>query len=893
MFSKEYEQEIKCAFEQQMALLENRISRLQEDAAGEEGLGALRLPLLMEKKAEIERTLAQCGPEEAQALTFLYSAMPLSDLLDYPASVFMTYARHGVFLWQKGPFAGQVPERIFANYVLHHRVNNEDIVDTRGFFYDKVIGRIAGKGMEEAILETNYWCAQEGTYRSTDGRTQNARTMYGTATGRCGEESTFAVTVLRSLGIPARQIYAPLWTHCDDNHAWVEVWCDGVWRFLGACEPEERLDYGWFIGPASRAMLLHSRWFGKDEPLDPVVGKKGMCRVLNHLGHYARTTFLNIQVLDEAGEAVPGARVECQVVNHGELGLIARIIAGEGKDDCGKVRLLTGYGDLYITAYAKGRYGEAHVSLKDLKEGEEGSCEIILKSAPQCQDGWVEMDFHAPALGFVNDDTLTEEQKAVGMARNQEAAEYRERKKKSFYDAREAARALDRLEQEDRAEADEILHKAHSNMSELVRFLEWDASGWIPQGWKDGQTEHWKLEVLKALREKDWWDMKADIIRECCIIALPYAGSVPDEIFYRFLVNPRVFNEMVRPCRALLLHGMSEAEKEAVRSNPAVLKAWVDQWILSLPEQEYETLVTSPTGCLRGGMGSAHSKEVFCVNLYRALGIPARMSMMNHTVEYYRNGEFHPMTAAPRKEAVLTISGDRSLKLTEWEHYSIEKYQDGEYLHLGLWDKIFHMKGNEITVPVEPGIYRALTTNRQTNGNQLVRMMTFELKEGEQKKITLSLREIPVSAMLTDYRVGDMELSTLEGEERSLTDLDPEGKALFLWLEVSREPTEHILNELYEKKDDFAKLDTPLYVVLKASEDLEDKTLKRTMEALPMICPMLDDFGDGYRILAHSVGQEVGKLPLVLVLDGGRKCIYSDAGYNVGLADILWRILND
>lgn len=86
-------------------------------------------------------------------------------------------------------------------------------------------------------------------------------TAYRSGKGRCGEESVFAVTVFRSLGIPARQVYAPLWSHCDDNHAWVEVYVNGEWRFLGACEPEPILDHGWFVRAASRAMLIHTRAF--------------------------------------------------------------------------------------------------------------------------------------------------------------------------------------------------------------------------------------------------------------------------------------------------------------------------------------------------------------------------------------------------------------------------------------------------------------------------------------------------------------------------------------------------------------------------------------------------------------------------------------------------------
>lgn len=69
-----------------------------------------------------------------------------------------------------------------------------------------------------------------------------------TAYGRCGEESTFTVAALRSVGIPARQVYTPRWAHTDDNHAWVER-ADGEWYFFGACEPEPVLNLGWFNAP--------------------------------------------------------------------------------------------------------------------------------------------------------------------------------------------------------------------------------------------------------------------------------------------------------------------------------------------------------------------------------------------------------------------------------------------------------------------------------------------------------------------------------------------------------------------------------------------------------------------------------------------------------------------
>ena len=170
-------------------------------------------------------------------------------------------------------------------------------------------------------------------------------------------------------------------------------------------------------------------------------------------------------------------------------------------------------------------------------------------------------------------------------------------------------------------------------------------------------------------------------------------------------------------------------------------------------------------------------------------------------------------------------------------------------------------------------------------------MAVFRLSAGETKKIDLSMRDIPVEAMLTKDEIADFPLTTIDGDPRYLSHMIGEKKALFLWLEVGKEPTEHILNEIYEKKEDYNALTVPLYVIVKSVKELENKTLKRTMEAVPKLVPMLNDFGTRYQQLTRYVGQEIDKLPLSLIVTPVGDCIYSDAGYNVGLADILLRIL--
>ena len=131
-----------------------------------------------------------------------------------------------------------------------------------------------------------------------------------TAYGRCGEESTLLVAALRSVGIPARQVYTPRWAHTDDNHAWVEAWADGKWHFLGACEPEPVLDLGWFNAPASRGMLMHTKVFGRYEGKEEVMSVNPTYTEINVIDNYAPTAQAKVMVKDEAGSPVPDASSE-------------------------------------------------------------------------------------------------------------------------------------------------------------------------------------------------------------------------------------------------------------------------------------------------------------------------------------------------------------------------------------------------------------------------------------------------------------------------------------------------------------------------------------------------------------------------------------------------------
>ncbi len=202
---------------------------------------------------------------EREALMFLYAYMPIGDITDYHGKYYLANIRLSEQTRHEMPWGKTVPDELFRHFVLPVRVNNENLDESRKVFYEELKERVKGLSMKDAILEVNHWCHEKVVYRPSDARTSSPLASVKTAYGRCGEESTFTVAALRSVGIPARQVYTPRWAHTDDNHAWVEAWADGKWYFLGACEPEPVLNLGWFNAPASRGMLMH------------ITGRKRLC----------------------------------------------------------------------------------------------------------------------------------------------------------------------------------------------------------------------------------------------------------------------------------------------------------------------------------------------------------------------------------------------------------------------------------------------------------------------------------------------------------------------------------------------------------------------------------------------------------------------------------------
>ncbi|MCI5509405.1 MAG: hypothetical protein MR436_02960 [Eubacterium sp.] len=851
MFTEQFLQEIQQAFDRQMTHLG-------------------------ERQQEICRVLETCTEQEAWGLKCLYTSMPVSDSADYPPELFLSYAKHGVYLWEKGPFAGKIPEKLFAGYVLHHRVNNENITDHRGFFYEQLKDRIQGKSMLDAILEVNYWCASQATYRTTDGRTASASSVYRSAYGRCGEESTFLVSVLRSVGIPARQVYVPLWSHCDDNHAWVEAWCDGEWKFLGACEPEEVLNKGWFTNASSRAMMVHSRWLLPVEPEDDIVGKKGMSQVLNQLGRYAHTAVLEVSVVDRENHPAAGVKVNFEVLNYSMFGNVAIVPA----DAEGKVRLVTGLGSIHVTASKDGAYGEALVDVRETRQ-----CTIVLGELQEQENVWEDLTVYAPKDAPINRCVQSEEEIQLGREKFAAVTAQRLEKEKNFFDEKLAEQAVEGLTDSDRERCVEIMKQSKGNQAEIAAFLTTDTEKKWP--------ESWKMAILNSLREKDYVDITAELLKENCLEAAEYPGTYPEEILVPYVLCPRVDNEMIISFRPFIRSYFSEEEKEEIRKNPEIAWTLVNDQVKEDGSLQYENLITSARGALTSGYGSLLTKRVVSVQILRTLGVPSRLNPADQMLEVWNGEQFVTLEkredkSAERTSAVI-IEKDEKITWTYFQNWTIARFEEGGYQTLQLCDE----SGEEITgeIALFPGTYRILTANRLPNGNIFAKKLVFTLGDGEKRSIHLEQMEAQLSDMMEDNDITDFALKKENGTVCRMSELVREKKGLFIWLEESQEPTEHILNEIYQRREAFANLQANLYFVIRDTGVKRNPTLQRTLSGVTNVQFLLDDFGADMSAVARRMYLEPGKLPLIVIVDETMTGIYGVAGYNVGTADMILKLL--
>ncbi len=812
--------------------------------------------------------------QEREALEFLYAYMPYSDLADYDQQFYLdqvrtAFAARDTFSWGKS-----VPEDVFRHFVLVYRVNNENLDSARMVMFRELKDRVKDMTMEEAALEVNHWCHEYVAYRAADGRTSAPLATMRTSLGRCGEESTFAVTAMRAVGIPARQCYTPRWAHCDDNHAWVEVWVDGEWKFLGACEPDPQLNMGWFSVPSTRCLMVHSKAFGRYHGDEEVVKETALYSELNLLSHYAPTKHVTVTVTDAEGKPMQDATVKFKMYNYAEYYTLATYKTNAQ----GQASLTTGLGDLLVWATDGTRFGYAKL---DVRQQDDVTLQLTHQ---QGEEYAVDMDIVPPAAGDAKV-TPTDEETKVNEVRKLQEDSIRNAYMATFPTQENYLQLVDKHDCGAGIFTDaqlwEIIQKSEGNYAEVIKFIN-------NYFCRTRAFDH-IYDYLKSYSDKDLRDVPAEMF-EAQLTDFDFgrttqAGRIIEvsyDVYKQGIMPARISNELIRDWRKPLaekLQGITDVEQ---------LKQWTIQNISVDDTGNYYNCPISPVGVYQLRHADAHSRDIFFVAACRALLFPAYLDNATNTIFVYRDNAWEKLTFSndapvqPTAKLTLTYKGNDPKVPVYYPHFTIQKFVDGDFVTYDFEDDP-RMAAFPATIAVEPGYY-CLSTGRRLDDCSVLSHMEF-FNVADNGTVT---REIVLRQDTMQHRVfGQLDPKT-KLEAATLADFAGEKGMIFCFMGDYREPSKHLVKELQALKKEYTQWGGQLYVVAPASANAQSW-------GLPNATLLTSEANsDLEKMVVKALALDLrGDYPLVALVNQQGEIMFFNHGYRIGLAEMMLKKAKD
>ena len=803
---------------------------------------------------------------EQEALEFLYAYMPVADVTDYTTAFYLDNVKAAFKAREEMPWGRTVPELLFRHFVMPIRVNNENLDNARIVLYDELKKRVEGLSMTEAILELNHWCHEHVTYQPSNARTLSPLACMKTAIGRCGEESTFTVAVLRTLGIPARQVYTPRWAHTDDNHAWVEAWADGQWHFLGACEPEPVLNLGWFNLPASRAMLMHTKAFGNYRGPEEVMLRTNNYTEINLIGNYAPTARIDFMVVDAAGKAVDKAKVEFKIYNYAEY----YTAVNKFTDNRGRTFLTAGVGDMMVWASKNGAYGFAKASF-----GKDKSITIRLTRSARTDAknmvGVLDSTNIVPPVESAKLPEVSPEQAEANKLRLVKEDSIRHAYEATFYKPKKEGKV------------GTFLKKARGSWQTIYQFI-------------NSHTDRMDraLDLLATLPDKDLQDISLDILED-------HFNAQSDQL------SPRVEDEMIiAPFKQSFQEAFNKGLADSMRVDPTVLVDWTKHNIKLNPDTKALRIAQTPMGVWRSRLTDTRSRDIFFVSMARSLGIESRKDAVTGKVQYKRDSVWVDVDFDNAQQQV-TPTGRLKLTYTAvpllpsdpkyYSHFTLSKIVDGQARLLNFeegdgnddegttWANTFK-NGYDL----DAGTYLLVTGTRLANGGVLATHRFFNIAAGKTTEVALKMRR--PSGQLNVLGNFDSESRFLkDGQEVSILSQTGRGYFTLALLGIGEEPTNHALRDLAKARATLDEWGRPFVLLFPNDADLQ-RFKNENFGTLPAnIILGVDAEGKIRQQVAQAMKlANPSQMPVFIVADTFNRVVFCSQGYTIGMGEQLEKV---
>jgi len=827
----------------------------------------------------------QMTPEEREALTFMYAYMPIGDITDYSGDFYLKNIRSSFQARNEMPWGDSIPEDIFRHFVLPVRINNENLDESRMVFFDELKDRVKGLSLYDAVLEVNHWCHEKVIYTPSDGRTSSPLASVKTAYGRCGEESTFTVAALRSVGIPARQVYTPRWAHTDDNHAWVEAWVNGKWYFFGACEPEPVLNLGWFNGPAYRGMLMHTKVFGKYNGPEDVMERTDGYTEINVIDNYAPSAKAVITVTDANGKPVKDALVEFKIYNYAEFNSVAR----KKTDADGKCSLSAGKGDMLVWASKDGKFGYSKVSF-----GKDGEVTIALNKKPGDVET-IALDIVPPVDGSIPAE-VTPEQKEANAKRLLEEDAIRNKYVATFY-TEEKAEALAKELGIDPMKTEDFMIGSRGNWMEIEKFLRETPAE------KRAQA----MALLDVVSAKDLRDTPASVFAD----HLNNTPAVQSEWFNEYIMNPRVANEFLTPYKSFFAANIEPSLAKQAVENPQALVDWVKNNVSINDALNAQRIPIMPMGVWKSRIADKGSRNIFFVAVARSLGISARIEPVARKIQYFKDNawvdvdfEAAVQTTAKQGKVIASYQPIKALQDPKYySHFTIAKvlpngtlqtlnFERGGNVDMGLGDTWSGLLKKPLSM--DEGNYMLVTGTRMANGSVLAEIEFFNVEADKTTPIQLEIRESKDEIQVIGNFNSENKFKRADnGEETSLLATTGRGYYIVALLGSRQEPTNHAMRDIAAVKKELEDWGRGIVLLFPDEKGYKNFDPKEFGDLPGTITYGLDIDGAIQKEMATAMKlQNANTLPIFLIADTFNRVVFVSQGYTIGLGEQLMKVIH-
>ncbi len=744
------------------------------------------------------------------------------------------------------PWGKDISEGLILNYVIPPRVSQEPIENFTVIYKDTLYDLVKDcKTINEAILRINEWCFSRIEYRPTDPWDQSALATLKRGFGRCEEMTILFMKALRTVGIPVRYVYTPWWSFTESNHAWVEVWTEDGWKFLGSAEPTD-FNFGWFRESARRAAMVQSVVFGEAKSLskgESVLLKRKNYSVLNITSNYTEPFTLIVEVKD-LGKPAKDVSFSINVWNYSAFVPVfsCTLNTGYGVFDLGRTDLLlfARKGKKIAYAFVKPISDTVKVSL-DLCPGPFPNVSLWLRTKR------VEPDTEKPIYN-PNIDSLIALRREIH----------------SCF---------------------EFPYRDSVADSTLLKIFEYSRGNW-PSLWDFYKSHPDKADDLKyylsKFYPKDLVMMDtAGLYEELLYLdSARVISSTPPDLFDSLVVPSRVFHEEFSLWRRTLFNTYRKVFLE-VRSFNEEKKVekflkWTLRNIKRKNEREFLKPFQSPLQTLSLRAGSDREIYVFIVAVLRTFGIPAKLKDTYDGVEYWME-EWKEFTferkgtkQVEKYEVELSfVMGDAivSKDMEYYYNYSIQRFESfPERLDL---EPI--KEDSVIKLKLEPGRYYLVYGFRNIFGDAYIKTKRFSMPDNRIIKVDVSYPVEQLSQgdlIVREFNVVKLDSLNIAGDVKT-------GNLLISYLDLSSEISRSSINSAIQVLKNF----TGRWLVITPNPDVAYEYF-RNNELQPEIY-MFDE----------TILRELGirKVPSFILILNGRVVLFTE-GLVLNLGDLISKL---